>query len=116
MKSTLDRLQGTKVLDLVRFVGSEGKTFGEMQRYIVEKTGRNYDLFEFVAHDYMCDREGNFLYDKNGNRAVTTRHKRVNRGYWCVGFRNAVKRGYLIKVKAFDAQSRPMYFANPALI
>lgn len=105
MKTDLQRLQGTKTLAMVQFAGTEGKRFTELQRFIVEMNGKDYDRFEdYPTYAPRVDSYGNWV-----RTGVVT--KRYNRGYWTVGIMNAKRRGYIYK----DNFSG-LYFANKSLL
>jgi len=67
-----------QILGFIKEGGLYGRSFGEIQRFIVELNGRNYDEFETV-------------YDFTRGKNV---RKRVNRGYYCT---NLVGRNGLFK-------------------
>ena len=68
MKS--ERCTRDDVYSFITKGGLEGRTFGEIQRFVVEKNGRDYD-----------DRVAFESWDKNGIKMIT--YPRKNRGYWC---------------------------------
>lgn len=59
------------VYSFITKAGLEGRTFGEIQRFVVEKNGRDYDSFAPTS-SYV---------DKTGKSRQIW--KRTNRGYWC---------------------------------
>jgi len=66
----------TKTKKVLNFIcrSKNGRTFGEIQRFVVEMNGYNYDEFAKVNH-----------YNRKTG-ALTKRRVRVHRGYWCDRF------------------------------